>query len=370
MLFRRHHPEEMKNSAFGTVSRKGSGGKFKCSPERHGAQSAPSFYPKLDPERTILACALRSDRRKGTPVSAMPARNHQGSATPRRHASILLAALAAVAALGSVVAARQHARRRPPGPAAALSAPTTGGTSTSRPRRSIPRRPATSPSSDRRETLHPDFGGDVSPGSAQIYGFPYAVVDSTVTPRDRAVSVRGRERRRRSRDESAAFPFYPIPDEAITQAHWIEGGEPGQRRPAQQQRSPPAHRRSRSPLSVRALQRVLRRQPVARRLRRVLRPERERPAAGRLDVGRRRRAGDSAGARALRRGVRARRDRSRVSRDGAGDERLRVSGVAPRGLDDRRAADGRAAAAEGEPQHLRRSRRRCRRSSARCSATA
>ena len=25
-------------------------------------------------------------------------------------------------------------------------------------------------------------------------------------------------------------PFYPIPDEAITQAHWIEGGAAGQRR--------------------------------------------------------------------------------------------------------------------------------------------
>ena len=23
------------------------------------------------------------------------------------------------------------------------------------------------------------------------------------------------------------MPFYPIPDEAITQPHWIEGGEPG-----------------------------------------------------------------------------------------------------------------------------------------------
>src|SRR6185503_6084237 len=31
------------------------------------------------------------------------------------------------------------------------------------------------------KTLHPDFGGDVAPGSAQVYGFPYAVVDSTVT---------------------------------------------------------------------------------------------------------------------------------------------------------------------------------------------
>jgi len=25
----------------------------------------------------------------------------------------------------------------------------------------------------------------------------------------------------------ASVPFYPIPDEAITQPHWIEGGEPG-----------------------------------------------------------------------------------------------------------------------------------------------
>ena len=28
-------------------------------------------------------------------------------------------------------------------------------------------------------------------------------------------------------DTGQSFPFYPIPDEAITQAHWIEGGEPG-----------------------------------------------------------------------------------------------------------------------------------------------
>ena len=43
-----------------------------------------------------------------------------------------------------------------------------------------------------------------------------------------------------------------------------------------------------------------------------------------------------------------RRDRPRVPRDGARDQRLRLSGVAPRRLDDRRAADGRAAAAEGQ----------------------
>src|ERR1700687_5062058 len=31
------------------------------------------------------------------------------------------------------------------------------------------------------QAMHPDFGGDVSPGSAQVYGFPYAVVDGTLT---------------------------------------------------------------------------------------------------------------------------------------------------------------------------------------------
>src|SRR3981081_464462 len=31
--------------------------------------------------------------------------------------------------------------------------------------------------------MHPDFGGDVSTGSAQVYGFPYAVVDSTLALR-------------------------------------------------------------------------------------------------------------------------------------------------------------------------------------------
>ena len=217
-------------------------------------------------------------------------------------------------------------------------------------------------------TMHPDFGGDVSPGSAQVYGFPYAVVDSTVTPRtvqfqysDESDGV--------DHATNRSVPFYPIPDEAITQAHWIEGGDPGNVDLRSTQRSPPAHRRSRSPLSLRALQRVLRRQPVARRLRRVLRSERERTTSRRLDVGRCRGARDSAGARALRRGVRARRDRSRVSRDGTGHQRVRVPGVAPRGIDGRRAADGRATAAEGEPQPFRLFARRCRRSSARCSDT-
>src|SRR5688572_14284710 len=75
-------------------------------------------------------------------------------------------------------------------------------------------------------TMHPDFGGDVSPGSAQVYGFPYVVVDSTVTPR--AVQFQySEESDGVDHATNRSVPFYPIPDEAITQAHWIEGGEPG-----------------------------------------------------------------------------------------------------------------------------------------------
>jgi hypothetical protein len=70
------------------------------------------------------------------------------------------------------------------------------------------------------------FGGDVSPGSIGIYGFPHIVVDGA-TPK-RAVEFQ-------YSDESdgvdhatgCSYPFYPIPTEAIAQPHWIEGGEPG-----------------------------------------------------------------------------------------------------------------------------------------------
>jgi hypothetical protein len=74
--------------------------------------------------------------------------------------------------------------------------------------------------------LHPDFGGDVSTGSAQVYGFPYAVVDGT-TPL-RAVQFQyADESDGVDHTTNRSVPFYPIPDEAITQAHWIESGDPG-----------------------------------------------------------------------------------------------------------------------------------------------
>ena len=74
--------------------------------------------------------------------------------------------------------------------------------------------------------MHPDFGGDVSPGSVQNYGMPYAVVDGT-TPKKSVIFQYGSESDGVNHSTGASFPFYPIPDEAITQAHWVEGGEPG-----------------------------------------------------------------------------------------------------------------------------------------------
>jgi hypothetical protein len=79
-------------------------------------------------------------------------------------------------------------------------------------------------------TLHPDFGGEVSPGSVETYGMPYAVVDGAQAKKavwfdywdesDGGFPAGG-----------PSIPFYPIPDEAITQAHWIEGGQPGNQDP-------------------------------------------------------------------------------------------------------------------------------------------
>ena len=69
--------------------------------------------------------------------------------------------------------------------------------------------------------LHPDFGGEVSPGSAQVYGMPYAVVDGTQPKLTVKFMLYGDE------SDGVGVPFYPIPAEAITQPHWIEGGEAG-----------------------------------------------------------------------------------------------------------------------------------------------
>ena len=74
--------------------------------------------------------------------------------------------------------------------------------------------------------LHPDFGGEVSPGSVEIYGFPYVVVDGS-QPKQTVQFDYADESDGVNHTTDQSFPFYPIPNEAITQAHWIEGGQPG-----------------------------------------------------------------------------------------------------------------------------------------------
>jgi hypothetical protein len=78
--------------------------------------------------------------------------------------------------------------------------------------------------------LHPDFGGHASPGSVEIYGFPFVVVPGS-QPR-RAVSFYyGDESDGVNHATGQSIPFYPIPDEAISQPYWIEGGHPGSSNP-------------------------------------------------------------------------------------------------------------------------------------------
>ena len=73
--------------------------------------------------------------------------------------------------------------------------------------------------------LHPDFGGEESPGSTAIYGMPYAIVGDSQPPQ--AVTFQyWDESDGVDMSTGQGVPFYPIPAEAITQKHWVEGGAP------------------------------------------------------------------------------------------------------------------------------------------------
>lgn len=75
--------------------------------------------------------------------------------------------------------------------------------------------------------LHPDFGGDVSTGSVDIYGFPYILVNGNTQAKKSVLFDYSDESDGVDHTTNTSFPFYPIPDETITQAHWIEAGDPG-----------------------------------------------------------------------------------------------------------------------------------------------
>ncbi len=74
--------------------------------------------------------------------------------------------------------------------------------------------------------LHPDFGGEAEPGGSAIYGIPYVIVNGN-TPKAAVEFGYADESDGVDHTTGNALPFYPIPAEAITTAHWIEGGAPG-----------------------------------------------------------------------------------------------------------------------------------------------
>ena len=74
--------------------------------------------------------------------------------------------------------------------------------------------------------LHPDFGGTESPGSTAIYGMPYVIVNGS-QPKSAVTFEYWDESDGVDMSTGEGVPFYPIPTQAITQQHWIEGGPPG-----------------------------------------------------------------------------------------------------------------------------------------------
>jgi hypothetical protein len=74
--------------------------------------------------------------------------------------------------------------------------------------------------------LHPDFGGEAAPGSVDIYGMPYAIVDGS-QPKQAVTFQYWDESDGVNLATGQGLPFYPIPAQAVTDPHWIEGGAPG-----------------------------------------------------------------------------------------------------------------------------------------------
>jgi hypothetical protein len=74
--------------------------------------------------------------------------------------------------------------------------------------------------------MHPDFGGTDAPGSQNIYGMPYVVVGAD-QPKVAVEFDYADESDGVNHQTGQSYPFYPIPEQAITEPYWIEGGPPG-----------------------------------------------------------------------------------------------------------------------------------------------
>src|ERR1700687_534549 len=63
---------------------------------------------------------------------------------------------------------------------------------------------------------HPDWGGDNGDGT--LYGFPFSLVDGSQTKKTVTFPDAGLA----AESDGVGVPFYPIPDDAISQYGWIE----------------------------------------------------------------------------------------------------------------------------------------------------
>jgi hypothetical protein len=78
------------------------------------------------------------------------------------------------------------------------------------------------------KTLHPDFGGvSLEQGEPFVYGFPYIIVDGSQAKKTVTFFGASDESDGVDHNTDTSFPFYPVPDEAITMPHWIEDGPAG-----------------------------------------------------------------------------------------------------------------------------------------------
>lgn len=73
--------------------------------------------------------------------------------------------------------------------------------------------------------LHPDFGGDA--GGGDVYGFPFVIVDGAQTKKTVIFTNWPDQSDGVDHNTNQSFPFYPVPDQAITMSGWVEGGQPG-----------------------------------------------------------------------------------------------------------------------------------------------
>ncbi|HEY0156511.1 MAG TPA: hypothetical protein VGF28_04385 [Thermoanaerobaculia bacterium] len=75
--------------------------------------------------------------------------------------------------------------------------------------------------------MHPDFGGDDLDVPGNVYGIPFIVVDGAQAKKTVDFVLYGDQSDGVNHDTEEPFPFYPVPDEAITMNGWVEGGQPG-----------------------------------------------------------------------------------------------------------------------------------------------